>query len=61
MPRACLPHHNEIAVDHDLDSGGKIPAGHTLYQDPQKYKDQFQLRFTAALNHIKQLYNSWSS
>ena len=61
MPRACLPHHNEIAVDSGLDSSGKIPAGHKLYQDPDVYTDQFKRRFHAALNHIKQLYDIWSN
>jgi hypothetical protein len=60
MPRACLPHHNEIAVDGGLDGSGKIPAGHKLYQDPAGYADQFKMRFHAALNHIKQLYDIWS-
>lgn len=60
MPRACLPHHNEIAVDSGLDASGKIPATHKLYQDPQLYADQFTLRFNAALNHIKELYGTWS-
>jgi len=59
MPRACLPHHNEIAVDGGLDASGKIPAGHKLYQDPQAYANQFQLRFNTAVNHIKQLYGIW--
>jgi hypothetical protein len=58
--RACLPHHNEIAVDGGLDSSGKIPAGHKLYQDPAIYAEQFQLRFNAAVNHIKQSYDIWS-
>jgi hypothetical protein len=59
-PRACLPHHNEIAVDTDLDGSGNIPAGHKLYQNPQTYADQFKIRVAAAVNHIKELYDIWS-
>jgi Transglutaminase-like superfamily len=57
MQRTCLPHHNEIAVDRDLDSNGNIPDGHTLYLDPKEYSDQFRIRRDAAVSHIKKLYS----
>jgi hypothetical protein len=60
-PRTCLPHHNEIAVDTDLDDSGKIPKGRRLYQDPAVYADQFRLRMNAAIAHIRQLYAIWSA
>ncbi len=61
MQRTCLPHHNEIAVDKDLDSNGKIPEGHKVYLDPMEYSEQFRIRMDAAVNHIKQLYDIWST
>jgi hypothetical protein len=60
-PRTCLPHHNEIAVDNDLDSSGNIPAGHKLYRDPGAYSDQFRLRQSAAINHIRKTYEEWAT
>ena len=59
--RACLPHHNEIAVDCDLDSNGNIPAGHKLYQDPKIFTDQYNIRFNAAVNHMKKFYDIWQT
>jgi hypothetical protein len=61
MQRACLPHHNEIAVDADLDSNGNIPSGHKLYDNPGVYAAQFKKRMNAAMSHIKQLYSIWST
>lgn len=57
--RTCLPHHNDIAVDSDIDTAGNIPDGHKLYIDPKVYSAQFNLRMNAAVNHIKQLYSIW--
>jgi hypothetical protein len=59
--RTCLPHHNEIAVDSDLDSGGNIPAGHGLYGDSEVYSSQFKLRLKAATDHMRQFYGVWNS
>jgi hypothetical protein len=59
MQRTCLPHHNEIAVDSDLDSNGDVPDGHRLYPDPGVYSAQFTLRMNAAVNHIRHLYDMW--
>ncbi len=61
MQRACLPHHNEIAVDDDLDSNGNIPSGHKLYDNPGMYAAQFKKRMDAAISHIKQLYSIWGA
>ena len=57
-PRTCLPHHNEIAVDKELDDG-KIPDGHKLYTTHDEYANQFKLRKNAAVRHIQQLYEVW--
>lgn len=59
--RTRLPHHNEIAVDCDLDSDGRIPSGHALYRDPAEYSAQFKARRGAAVKHIEQLYSTWKA
>lgn len=57
--RACLPHHNEIAVDAPLKPDEKIPSGHTLYQTRERFQKQFELRFSAAKRHINKVYKIW--
>ena len=57
-PRTCLPHHDEIAVDRDLQRN-KIPERHKLYTSPAEYSKQFQLRQRAAISHIKMIYKGW--
>ena len=59
-PRTCLPHHNEIAVDADIKKGDEIPEGHKLYNSPAEYSGQFQLRQTAAINHIRMIFEEWA-
>lgn len=46
--RGLLPHHNEIAVDED--TRGKA---HILYTGNKAYSEQYQLRFDAAVRHIR--------
>ena len=58
-PRTCLPHHDEIAVDKDI-KGDKIPERHKLYTSPADYSNQFRLRQSAAINHIKMIYKEWA-
>jgi hypothetical protein len=58
-PRTCLPHHDEIAVDKGIKKGEKIPDGHKLYTSPAEYSDQFRLRQTAAIDHIRVIYEEW--
>jgi hypothetical protein len=57
-PRYCLPHHDEIAVDHALASA-QVPDGHTLYRTPKEYSDQYTLRVDAAVRHVKEVYEAW--
>ncbi len=59
--RGCLPHHNEMAVDEQLNEDGTIPGGHKLYKDPKVYQEQLNLRFVAAKRHVKLLYNQWKT
>jgi len=57
--RACLPHHNEIAVDKP--SNGKLPEGQRLYADAGKYDVQFKARFDAAAQHVANAYAAWKA
>ena len=57
--RGSLPHHNEIAVDAPLGKDNQVPDAHKLYQTPQAYQDQFNLRFDAAKRHVAQEYERW--
>jgi hypothetical protein len=59
--RGSLPHHNEIAVDAPLGKDNKLPESHKLYQAPQAYQDQFNLRFDAAKRHVAQEYERWKA
>jgi hypothetical protein len=59
--RGSLPHHNEIAVDADLGKDNKLPDAHKLYQTPQAYQEQFELRFDAAKRHVVQEYEGWKA
>lgn len=59
--RTMLPHHNEIAVDTDLDDKGAIPSGHKLYTDATAYSAQFKARRAAAVRHIQQLHQVWKA
>ncbi len=56
--RTCLPHHDEIAVDHGL-KNGEPPERHRLYRDPTAYQAQYELRWKAAIRHIQRLYDRW--
>jgi len=56
-PRACLPHHNEIAVDDS--AGGSLPKKHRLYATAAAYQKQFDARFGAAAQHIANAYQAW--
>jgi hypothetical protein len=56
-PRACLPHHNEIAVDEP--AGGKLPAKQRLYATAAAYQRQFDARFGAAAQHVANAYQAW--
>lgn len=41
--------------------GKQLPEGHKLYQTPQAYQEQFDLRFDAAKRHVAQVYEKWKS
>jgi hypothetical protein len=56
-PRACLPHHNEIAVDES--GGGSVPKKHRLYATAKAYQKQFDARFAAASQHVADVYQAW--
>lgn len=51
--RGGLPHHNEIAVDHDPDKEG--PQKNRLYGE-DAYAKQFALRRGAAVKHIRKVF-----
>jgi hypothetical protein len=57
-PRACLPHHNEIAVDKKIRDS--VPHGHRLY-GADDYKTQFEARWQAASNHLADAYLRWKA
>ena len=59
--RGSLPHHNEMAVDAPLGEDEQLPEGHKLYQTPQAYQEQFDLRLDAAKRHVAQVYGKWKS
>jgi hypothetical protein len=59
--RGALPHHNEIAVDGPLGSDRVLPDGHRLYQTPEDYEAQFNLRFHAARQHVANEYAAWTT
>jgi hypothetical protein len=52
--RGLLPHHNEIAVDDDTRD-----KQHILYTDQETYAKQYQLRYDAATQHIKQAFKQY--
>ena len=59
--RGSLPHHNEIAVDAPLGEDKRLPEGHELYQTPQAYQKQFDIRLDAAQRHVARAYDEWKS
>jgi len=54
--RMCPPHHNEVGLDEDIDTG-KISAYVVL--EPEQLFKQFKLREIAAIRHIQKLYHEW--
>lgn len=54
--RGLLPHHNEIAVDED-----QPREKHKLYDDVRTYREQYLLRYQAAVRHIREAFRkNWS-
>lgn len=49
--RGLLPHHNEIAVDEETPK-----KEHILYSDDKMYTKQYQLRYDAAVRHIREAF-----
>jgi hypothetical protein len=54
--RTGLPHHNEIAVDHE-----HRDEGHRLYTTTATYTNAFRERYETARTHIAQVYASWQA
>ena len=50
--RGALPHHNEIAVD-ESDFGAAQKEGHKLYKTKEEFQDQFDLRKSLAVKHVR--------
>jgi hypothetical protein len=51
--RRCLPDHDALAVD-----GPGRKEAHRRY-DTREYREQFRLRQTAAVQHIREVYHAW--
>jgi hypothetical protein len=54
--RYALPHHNDIAVDEHPNAGGK----NSIYP-PAVFRDQFHLRYDAAVRHIARLFAAYGA
>jgi hypothetical protein len=51
--RRCLPDHDALAVD-----GPRPGSGHVRYT-PSRYKEQYALRYVAAVEHVRKAYLAW--
>jgi hypothetical protein len=53
--RRCLPDHDALAVD-----GPQPGSGHLRYDLP-RYREQYTLRYAAAVEHVRNAYLAWRS